>query len=380
MKSRIRYCVRNWIVEVSVLSLPFGLSVHFARLVGSTWCHIVLRRSRNQNVSLCSFGNSFEYSWYRDVNKLNGHFIFSSDVTRSTSFGVKEGVARAILTVACYVVLRCRSLWSWSLLLCAYDPFVFSDQIFFSVSLLSEALWGDFVLNGFSSCSSLALAASFMDDSSDLGDFLVPELIVPEVDDVSTVPSSLGVLILDLVRVIGPCCAVDLMMTWHWCCCWITFVVLLRFDTVWCYGLLPSSPNVVARRHTVKRVLHVVLDRRRRAVARSCPDVVRIQRHSVPRSVDLHTVHLFVVVQRCSVLQICLSDVILLTPRQAETRCSSQSIRAAKIWHASEGTSRQPSLPLNKITWTFSLIPLTASVTTLIEKTHTVLNTWLTPC
>ena len=39
------------------------------------------------------------------------------------------------------------------------------------------------------------------------------------------------------------------------------------------------------------------------------------------------------------------------------------------------GQARQPSLPLNKITWAFSLIPLAAPVTTLIEKTYIVLNT-----
>ena len=125
MKSRIRYCVRNWIVEGSVLSLPFGLSVHFVCLVGSMWCHIVFRRSRNQNVSLCSFGNSFEYSWYRDVNKLNGHLFFPSCVTRPTLFDVKEEIARGILNVACHVVPYCRSLWSLLSLLYTFDPFIF---------------------------------------------------------------------------------------------------------------------------------------------------------------------------------------------------------------------------------------------------------------
>ena len=72
---------------------------------------------------------------------------------------------------------------------------------------------GNFVLDAFSLCRQLVLAASFIDDSSDLGDFLVPELIVPGVGDVSTVASSLGVLTLDLDRVTDPRCTVDLVMT-----------------------------------------------------------------------------------------------------------------------------------------------------------------------
>ena len=68
------------------------------------------------------------------------------------------------------------------------------------------------MLDDFSSCSALVLA-SFSDDSSDLGDCVVSELIAPKIDDVSMVPGSLGVLILDLVRVTDPRCAVDLTMT-----------------------------------------------------------------------------------------------------------------------------------------------------------------------